>query len=366
MGPRILAVNPGSTSTKTAIFHGENLVAEAEIQHDKEVLAAFAHVLDQKDLRRDAIETVLQGHAAWKDGFDAVAGRGGLLAPMPGGVYPVNQAMLDDLRIARYGEHPCNLGAFLAAEFGARFHCPAYIADPPVTDEMEPVTRITGLPEISRRSVFHALSQRGAARKAARILGVRYEKENFIVAHLGGGVTIGAHRRGRVADVINGVDGEGPFTPERAGGVPLIPVLRLLEDGVSDPASLRKRIMTGSGFFAHLGVNDLRVVEQRILAGDRKAEDLFDAFVYNVAKGVCSMAPILFRGPEADRGLRAVILTGGMARSEKLTGEIAAQTSFLAPAIAITGLEELETLADGARRVLLGLETASIYGGPGA
>jgi len=359
--PRILAVNPGSTSTKAAIFEGETLAAELEVQHDKKELARFPRVLDQKDLRKKAIESAFHGNPAWEAGFDAVAGRGGLLAPMPGGVYPVNERMLDDLRAARFGEHPCNLGAFLAVEFAAGSGCPAFIVDPPVTDEMDPVARITGLPEITRRSVFHALSQRGAARKAARKLGVAYEEENFIVAHLGGGVTIGAHRRGRVVDVINGVDGEGPFTPERAGGVPLVPVLRLLENGACDAASMRGKVMTHAGLFAHLGVNDLRIVERRIEEGDANAAAVYDAMVYNVVKGACSMAPILFRGPQEERGLRAIVLTGGMARSERLVRDIAGQISFLAESVAITGLEELESLAEGVRLALAGLIVLSRY-----
>lgn len=362
MAPRILAVNPGSTSTKAALFEGRTLIKEIDIVHDREELAAFHSVMDQKDFRRRAVEVGFRDQALY-EGLQAVAGRGGLLAPMPGGVYRVNARMLDDLAAARYGEHPSNLGAILAAEMAAERGCPAFIVDPVVTDEMDAAARLTGLPEISRRSVFHALNQRGAARKAAQSLGVAYEEENFIVAHLGGGISIGAHRRGRVADVINGLDGEGPFSPERSGGLPLLPVLAFMEKGACSPESLRKKILTGAGLFAHLGTNDLRRVETMMEAGDAHAAAVFEALAYNVAKCAASMAPALYSGPAGSRGLRAVILTGGMAQSKRLVSDVEARISFLAPVVTVTGVEELEELADGALRVLEGRISPGEYAG---
>jgi len=362
MAPRILAVNPGSTTTKAALFDGQTLIKEVEIQHSREELAAFPSVMDQKDFRRRAVEEVFCDQALF-EGLQAVAGRGGLLAPMPGGVYRVNARMLDDLADAKFGEHPCNLGAFLAAEIASERGCQAFIVDPVVTDEMDAIARLTGLPEISRRSVLHALNQRGAARKAAQTLGVTYEDENFIVAHLGGGISIGAHRRGRVVDVINGLDGEGPFTPERSGGLPLLPVLALLEKSAHSPKTLRKKVLTGAGLFAHLGTNDLRRVEEMIKAGDAHAAAVFAALAYNIAKCASSMGPALFSGPTGSQGLRAVVLTGGMAKSERLVGEIAARISFLAPVQTVTGVEELEVLADGALRVLEGRTFPGEYAG---
>jgi len=379
----ILALNPGSTSTRVALFACRAAeeaapgaaaacepVLSEEIQHPKADLARFATIAEQKDFRLAAIRAALAACPQAQGRLAAVVGRGGLLRPIPGGVYAINQAMLDDLAAERYGTHPCNLGAPLALELSAEHGCPAFIVDPPVTDELDEAARLTGLPEIRRRSVFHALSQRGAARAAARSLGLGYERAGFIVAHLGGGISVGAHVRGRVVEVLNALDGEGPFSPERSGRLPVLPVLGMLERGETDVAALTRRILTQGGFFAHLGSNDLREIEARIDAGDEKAALVYEAFVRAVARDIASLAPLFAsqiapqavpkiarpsggKAPRRGLDLNAIVVTGGMARSARLVADLSARLAFLAPLIPVTGLEEMHALADGARLALM-------------
>lgn len=350
---KILALNPGSTSTRVTVFLDGRAVLEAETSHPKSELLARPRVMDQEDLRLAAIRRALDETDEAAGPYDAVVGRGGLLAPLPGGTYAIDEPMLADLRASRYGEHPCNLGAVLALALARESGCPAFVVDPPVTDELDDVVRVTGLPEIRRRSVFHALSQRGAARRAARELGLRYGDHGFIVAHLGGGVSIGAHRKGRVVDVINGLDGEGPFTPERSGGLPLLSLLSFMErEGVS-PAEMRRRLVTGAGLWAHLGTNDLRQVEAGLKAGEAGFAEVFAALAHNIAKHAASLAPVFVR-EDGGLDLTAVVLTGGMARSARLVKALRAGLAFLGPVLAVTGLEEMEVLAEGAALALSG------------
>ena len=358
---KILAINPGSTSTKAALFHEGVALVSLELPHPKEELSAYPRAMDQMAFRSQTIRAALTRAQADLSGLSAVVGRGGLLAPLPGGVYAITEPLLEDLRQARYGEHACNLGAPLAREFALEAGCPAFIVDPPVTDEMDEVARITGFPEIKRRSVFHALSQRGAARKAARSLGLAYARASFIVAHLGGGISIGAHRQGRVVDVINALDGEGPFSPERSGRLPLLRVLDFIQEHNCDLPALRERVLTRSGLYAHLGSNDLRQAEERMLSGDRQAALVDKALVYNIAKEISSLLPVFATGA-GGLALDAVVLTGGMARSSRLVECVRASLAFGAPVLAVTGLEEMEVLAEGAALALSGEVPVQIYG----
>jgi butyrate kinase len=355
--PLILCINPGSTSTKVAVFQGEAGLFLEEISHPKAVFAACGTVQDQLALRRDAVAQAVAGHLGGAR-FDAVAGRGGLLRPLPGGVYAVDQSMLDDLAQARFGEHPCNLGAPLAQEFAAESGCPAFVVDPPVTDELRAVARLTGLPRIQRRSVFHALSQRSAGRRAAADLGLRYEDAKLVVAHLGGGVSVGAHDRGRIVDVTNGVDGEGPMSAERAGTLPSLAVLELVRRG-ENPAALCRELLTASGLFAHAGTNDLRVIETRARAGDRNAAALVQTLAYQVAKAVAAMAAALFEDDTAP--LAGVVLTGGMIRSALLADAITRRVSWLAPVVLLPEVEEMRALATGALAALADLAHVRRY-----
>ena len=356
----ILVINPGSTSTRLALHDGKTLVASREFQHDKEELAALGSVMAQKDFRMDAIRKVLSESVVYQGVLTSVAGRGGLLHPLEGGVYKVSDEMIDDLQQARYGEHPCNLGAVLAREVAQDHGVDAYIVDPVVTDEMAEVARMTGLPDIRRRSLFHALSQRGAARTVAGRLGVSYGESNFIVCHMGGGVSVGAHRRGRVVDVINALDGEGPFSPERTGGLPLLPVLAMIERDNVSPAEIREIVQRRGGLFAHLGTNDLREVVRRMDAGDEAARAVFKGMAYTIARNIASLVPAL----ADDRGrtdLAGVVLTGGMARSEALTEELGRLCRSLGPVEVVSEDEEMAALAMGVVRVLRGEEKPRAY-----
>ena len=314
MGSRIFVINPGSTSTKVAIFNDEKVCFDAEVSHPRENIDEFSTVLEQKEFRSAAVMELIEDELA-NGTPDMVVGRGGLLKPIPGGPYSINDAMLSDLENERYGSHPCNLGAMIARELAAEWSVPSMIMDPVVTDEMEPLTKITGLPEIKRRSVFHALSQRGAARSVSANLGLVYEDSKFIVCHMGGGCSIGAHRDGKIVDVINGLDGEGPFTPERSGTLPVLPVIELLESGKYTFAELKKIVTSGCGLLGLTGTNDLRKIEPRIDAGDEDARLIFEALIYNIAKHICSYIPALMRGDAQKKPVDAVILTGGLARS---------------------------------------------------
>ncbi|HAS89288.1 MAG TPA: butyrate kinase [Desulfovibrio sp.] len=353
MGSRILVINPGSTSTKVAIFNDEKVCFDAEVSHPRENIDKFSTVMEQKEFRSAAVMELIEEKLA-NGTPDMVVGRGGLLKPIPGGPYSINEAMLSDLKDERYGSHPCNLGAMIARELAEKWSVPSMIMDPVVTDEMEPLTKITGLPEIKRRSVFHALSQRGAARSISAKLGIVYEESKFIVCHMGGGCSIGAHRNGRIVDVINGLDGEGPFTPERSGTLPILPVIELLESGKYTFAELKKVVTSGCGLLGLTGTNDLRKLEPRMDAGDKEARFIFEALIYNIAKHICSYIPALMRGDARKKPVDAVILTGGLARSKRLVAELTDLVSFIAPVQVVTGLEEMEVMGRGGLAVLRG------------
>ena len=357
---RVFVINPGSTSTKLALYDNGEAVVSREFQHDKDQLAQFGSVVEQREFRMAAVREVLTEASIDGASLDGVAGRGGLLHPLEGGAYEVSDDMLDDLRQARYGEHPCNLGAILADELAKEWEVPAYIVDPVVTDEMSDVARLTGLPGIERRSLFHALNQRGAARTAAQRLGVEYESSNFIVCHMGGGISIGAHRQGRVVDVVNALDGEGPFSPERTGGLPVIPVLEMVATGEKSPAELKQIILREGGMFAHLGTNDPREVVRRMEAGDEQAWLIFNGLAYSIAKNMASLGPA-FADENGVMDVAAVVLTGGLARSEPLVAEIGRMTQYLGVLEVVTGDEEMASLAGGAVRVLEGSADVKRY-----
>lgn len=356
----ILVINPGSTSTKLALYEGDNPLISREIQHNKAELAKLGTVMSQFEFRKKLILSMLEEEGVDTAAIECVAGRGGLLHPLEGGTYEVNDTMLDDLRTGRYGEHPCNLGAGLAHDLAQGWGVDAYIVDPVVTDEMTDVARVTGMPGMQRRSLFHALNQRGAARSVARKLGKAYDECNLLVCHMGGGISIGAHRHGRVVDVVNALDGEGPFTPERTGGLPLLPLLDLIESGERTPAELRQIILRQGGVYGLLGTNDPREVLRRVEAGDDEARTVFAALGYTISKHIASLAPAL-----ADEAgavvVDAVVLTGGLARSLRLVADITRQAGFLGPVELVTGDEEMGSLAAGAQRVLDGTEQPRTY-----
>jgi butyrate kinase len=346
--PRILVINPGSTSTKLAVFRGERCQVEECLSHPREELARYPRIADQYPYRRKVIDRWLREKGFQPGEFAAIAARGGLTKPIPGGVYAVTASLIEDLRGAKWGEHPCNLGAALAAEFSRQAGCPAFIVDPPTVDEMWDVARLTGHPDIQRTSIFHALSQRAAARRAARELKTRYEAANFVVVHMGGGISIGAHRRGQVVDVNNALHGEGPLAPQRSGSLPAGDLTRLCFSGKYTQQQILNTLTRTGGLVAHLGTTDCREVERRIARGDDKAALLYEVMAYQMAKQIGAMAAVM------SGKVKAVVLTGGMASSRQLVARIKKYAGFVAPFKVYPKMEELGALAAGALCALKG------------
>jgi butyrate kinase len=358
---RVLTINPGSTSTKVALYEDEHPLFVETIPHSAEEIAAFPHIADQYAFRRDAVLSLLDEHGIRLNSLDAVVGRGGILRPIPSGTYRVNEKMLDELRHPQEREHASNLGAIIADEIARRAGVPAFIVDPVCVDEFDDIARISGLPEIERRSLSHALNLKTAARRAARELGKHYDEAasltgvNLVVAHLGGGISVTAHRRGRMVDVNQALDGTGPFAPERAGGLPVGDVIRLCYCGKYTYQEMIKKIAGRGGLVAHLGTNDAREVEWRIEAGDEHARLIYEAMAYQIAKEIGLMATVL----KGD--VDAIVLTGGMARSEMLVDWIVERVEWIAPVMIYPGEDEMLAMAQGALRVLRGEEEAQNY-----
>jgi len=347
----ILAINPGSTSTKIAIFLDEKKIIGQNISHSTEELAPFAKIIDQHKFREKVILDFLKENKFDILQLAAVVGRGGLLTPMASGTYLVNDEMIDFLKNNKM-EHASNLGALLASDIARIIPVDAFIVDPVVVDEMAAIAKITGLPEIRRISIFHALNQKAAAREASKKLGKPYEKCRLIVAHLGGGISIGAHAEGQVIDVNNALNGDGPFAPERAGALPSWSLVELALSGKYDAATLKKKITGKGGIVAHLNINDMRKVEELVMAGDPKAIEIFEAMAYNVAKEIGALAAVL------EGRIDAIVLTGGIAFDEHFIHLVRRRVEFLAPLIILPGEDEMTALTQGALRVLTGEETA--------
>jgi butyrate kinase len=349
--PRVLALNPGSTSTKLALFHGDRLILEENVAHGDAELAAYRNrpVLDQLPLRLDAVLHALAAHGVDPAGLDAAVGRGGLLRPLPGGTYRVSDEMLTELRAAGRGEHASNLGAFLARRLAERAGCPAYIVDPVSVDEWDDVARLSGLDGLDRDCLSHALNTKAVAKRYAAEVGRPYQELRLVVVHLGSGISVSAHRCGRMVDVTNSRE-EGPFSAERAGAVPTVRLVeRVLREGLSFAAAEAMLFREG-GIHSYLGTRDLREVERRIDAGDDRAALVLDAMLYQVRKEVGAMAAVL------DGAVDAVLLTGGMARSQRVASELVARLGWVAPVEVYPGEDELRALAEGALRVLAGAE----------
>ena len=344
---KILAINPGSTSTKLAVFEDETPRLTRTLRHSVEELSAFPQATDQFEFRKDLVLRELE-----TDGiplqFDAVIGRGGLFKPIPGGVYEINDRMLHDARCASR-PHACNLGCLIAADLAAHIPgCRAFIADPGVTDELDEVSRITGSPLMPRITIWHALNQRAIARRYAREQGTRYEDLNLIICHLGGGISIGTHLRGRCIDVNNALDGEGPFSPERAGTLPAGPLIDLCYSGRFTREELKKRISGHAGLAAHLGTTDVPAIVTRIEGGDKHAELVLNAMIYQTAKSIGAAATVLYGQVDA------ILLTGGIAHSDYVVSRLTERISFLAPVHVYPGEDELEALAQNALGALRG------------
>ncbi len=355
MSWRILVINPGSTSTKIAVFDDETEIFKVNISHPLEEIQKYSRIIEQFSFRKEVIMKELERAGISRESLKAVVGRGGLLRPIPGGTYLITEKMLEDLKAEVQGEHASNLGAMIAHTIASELNIPAYIVDPVVVDEMEEIARITGLPMIRRRSILHALNQKKVARQAAHDLGKPYDELNLIVVHLGGGISVGAHKKGRVVDVNNALNGDGPFAPERAGSLPAADLVALCFSGQYTQAEIKKLLAGKGGIVAHLGTNDMRVVEERIKNGDQKAALILEAMAYNVAKWIGAMATV-FEGQ-----VDAIVLTGGLAYYQDFVEMIKNRCSFIAPVKVYPGEDEMRALLEGALRVLRGEEKAKIY-----
>jgi butyrate kinase len=351
---KILVLNIGSITTKVAFFENHHLKLQENIGHDPEQVGASIHYMDQFHLRRQGIVGFLEKHRIARGDLHMIASRGGLTAPIDSGVYLIDEGMCDDLRSGKYGQHPTNLGPIIAHDLAKQTHIRAVIVDSPSSDEYQPFARVSGIPEIKRKSAFHALNQKASARRAADEMGISYEACNMIVAHLGGGITIGAHRRGRVIDSTIGL-GEGPMTPERAGALPTVDLLRFLESGRFSVSDLRRRLTSRGGVMAYLGTNDIRRVEAKIQEGDENALLILQAMAYQIAKDIGAMSTVL------QGRVDAVVLTGGLANSSRLCAWISKRIGFIASVKVYPGENEMHALAQGALRVLSGTESAKQY-----
>ena len=353
---KILVVNPGSTSTKMAVYDDEKPILLRNITHTAEELAPFDAITEQQDFRRQLVLDELQRSDIPLE-FDAVIGRGGLVKPIAGGVYEINNQMVEDtLHGCVMHNHACNLGCLIAHEIAATIPgCRAFIADPGVVDELTPLARISGSPLMPRICIWHALNQRAIARRYARGIGCEYEDLNLIICHLGGGISVAAHEHGRAIDANNALDGEGPFSPERAGSLPAADLIRLCYSGKYTEKQLLKRIAGQAGLTAHLGTNNMREILQRIKDGNEHAQLLVDAMLYHTAKQIASEAAVLCGQ------IDAILLTGGMAHSDYIVSELRRRIGFLAPVYTFPGEDEMEALALNALAVLQGKRQAKIY-----
>ena len=350
---KILVLNPGSTSTKIAVFDGETPLFTESLSHSAQELAPFEHVVEQYDFRRQLVLDCLMRHDFDVRDLTAVVSRGGLLAPIHAGAYEVNKDMVWQLQYKPQNEHASNVGAMIAHALGTELHIPAYIYDGITVDELTDINRITGLPDMHRKGIGHTLNTRAAALRYAREQGKDYGDITVIVAHLGGGITVNLHHNGRIEDCVS--DEEGPFSPERAGGLPMFDVIhRCFRPGESDK-NMMKLVKSRGGLLAHLGITDCREVESRIQSGDVHAKLIYDAMALNVAKTIAKLAPGVCGKVDA------ILLTGGVTHSDYINEEIRRRVSFIAPVVVYPGEDEMQSLAFGCLRVLRGEETAQTY-----
>ena len=352
---RIMAINPGSTSTKFGVYDDELCIFTETVRHDTALLAGYGSIPGQKDYRRDSLLKSLEAAGLELKSLDAIAGRGGVIKPIPSGVYAINEKMLEDLHSSSAAMHASTLGGIIAKEIAGPLGIPSYIVDPVVVYEMDPITRLSGMPDIERICSFHALNQKAIARQCAAELGKPYEKCRFVVAHLGGGITVGAHRDGRVVDVNDGLKGEGPFSPDRCGGIPVMSIIDLCFSGKYTQAELHKKVIGKGGMLDYLGTGEVTEVLKRIEGGDEFAALVLDSMFYQVSKEIGAMAVAL------DVELDAIILTGGIAYSSRIVDSIIKRVGKLAPVRVYPGENELWALSSGVLRVLQGKEQSAEY-----
>ncbi len=351
-----LVINPGSTSTKVAIFLNDKLIQESTLRHDVDELEQYGGIIEQLEFRRSVIMDFLVQHKYRLNQIDVFVGRGGMLKALKnGGAYLVTEDMLDDLRQCKYGAHASNLGALLASSFAKPLNRPAYIVDPVVIDEFEDISRVSGQKLIERRSIFHALNQKATAKRHARSMHKEYEDMNLIVCHLGGGISVGLHKKGRVIDVNNALGGDGPFSPERTGTIPTYPLVDICFSGDYTKEEVKKLLVGGGGLVSYLGTNDGREVERRIAEGDEEAQFYFEAMGYNIVKEIGAMY-FACKGQ-----IDAVLLTGGMAYSKYLIDYLRGYLDKIVSVYVYPGEDEMRALAEGTLRVLRKEEKLQAY-----
>ena len=351
----ILAINPGSTSTKIAVYENETLTFKKSIRHSTDKINSFETIFDQYEFRKDAILNSLKEDNISLESFDAIVGRGGMLKPIEGGTYIVGQEMIDYVKEAPRGEHASNLGCVIAKELADSINKPSFIVDPVAVDEMNDIARYTGMPDIKRQSLFHALNQKAVALKASKDLQKDYKELNLIVAHLGGGISVGIHELGRVIDVNNALDGDGPMSPERSGGVPIGPLYKQAFSGKITLKEMKRKNYGNGGLVAYLGTNDGFEIEKKINEGDEFAKFIVEVMCYQIAKEIGSGATVL-KGK-----VDAIVLTGGLAYDDFIINNIKERVDFIGDVLVYPGEDEMESLALGGLRVLKGEENYKNY-----
>lgn len=351
----ILIINPGSTSTKVGVFSAGEMKVNVSVKHADEEIRKFATIWDQYDYRREAILQVLKDNDLSMGEMDAIACRGGNVKPLPGGTYRVCPKMITDMKSGIYGGHPINVGGLVAFDLGNQFNIPVLTADPPMTDELCISARYSGIPQIARQSSFHALNQKATARKISAELGRKYDEVNLVVVHLGGGISVGAHKKGKIIDVNNALDGDGPFSPERAGSLPAGDLVKMCFSGEYSKEQILKLLTGGGGLYAYLGTTNAIEIEKRIAGGDRKAAEVYEAMIYQVAKEIGASAAVL------EGKVDAIALTGSLVHSKTLLESLKTKISFIAPVYLNPGENEMEALADAAMRYFNKEEDLSIY-----
>jgi len=349
-----LAINPGSTSTKIAVFSGESEIWNRKISHNREEIDSFEELIDQLDWRRNLILAALKEGGFSPGEFDFIMARGGLLDPIPGGTYLIDEEMVQDLRQGKNGEHASNLAAIIARDLAEYAGVPAFTVDPVAVDEFKPEARLSGLPELPRKCQSHALNLKATARKTAERLEQDFREINLIGVHLGGGISIAALKSGRIVDVNNANQG-GPYSPERTGTLPSLDLVEYIYQEKQGAGEMEEKIVGRGGLVAYLGTADGREVEERIAAGDSKAELVYRGMIYQIAKEVGAMAAVL------SGKIAAIFITGGLANSDYLVGRLEKKINFLAPVHVFPGAAEMEHLAAGGLRVMRGEEEARSY-----
>jgi butyrate kinase len=352
---RILTLNPGSTSTKIGVFANDRSIFEKTLRHDCEKLSMFSTLIDQYEFRTQTILETLDEEGINISKLNAVCGRGGLIRPIEGGTYLVNDQMLNDLRNGFAGDHASNLGGIIANEIAFGLNIPAYIVDPVVVDEMEEIAKISGVPTIERRSIFHALNQKAVARRVASDFKKKYEEMNLVIIHMSGGITVGVHKYGRVIDVNNGLHGDGPFSPERAGTIPAGDLISMCYSGEFSREEMMRKIVGQGGLIGYLGTTDVEKVQEMAEAGDENASLIYSAMAYQIGKEIGSASAVL-KGK-----VDAIVLTGSLAYERKLVKEISFYIDWIADVLVFPGENELLALAEGALRVLMKEEAAKQY-----